>query len=368
MSRIEVKLVLLVMLIVIINSCGNKKSRKKIAFTICDSIHYFEQPRWWDNINVLIDDSIINVSKSPYDYLQLCRKHRTKKLYEDTFYKESYNQFRKYPLKAKYLFHTIKENMNSDVLHYFSDEVSHELSININKELFLCDKNYHTISTAENIAEDYLAICNYEKAKEYYKIALKLNQEEKDLEKDLSKLKNYDYRKENITKKINNTIEKEKGKLSQLDIANCGFNDKINFFLEKINDFKTPKRKEQIKAFIENRKVKEIFSDVLDEKTDNFYDDKTDYELALCNILYEDGKSDTPLIINPETMIRVKEYFRDYNMLDHMNFEVGIGNVAVLNEDRNEWLISFWSGIEDSHGITVIYLKGYKITDIHNVD
>ncbi|WP_159090864.1 hypothetical protein [Aquimarina aquimarini] len=333
---------------------------------ICDSIHYFEQPRWWDDINVLIDDSIMKVSKSANEYLQLCRAHRKEKLYNDSIYKESYDQYRKYPLKAKYLYNKIRKNSNSSLLHSFSKEVSHGLSIEINEQLFHCDKEYHNSSIAEYIGDDYFAICNYDKAISYYNLVLQLNKNEKDVEKDSTKLRYYDNKKKWVARKLTDIDEKLKG--SRRDVATCNFRDEINTILETINDYKTPKRKEQIKAFIENRREKEILSDILDENTDYFYTSKTDYELALCNILYEDAKSKNPLIINSKTITSVEENFKDFNMLDHTNFKVGISDIGTLNEDKDEWLISFWSDIEDSHGITVIYLKGYEITDIHSVD
>lgn len=371
MSRF-LKITFLCFICLIIYSCkkDDKKriSRKKIEFLICDSIHYFEQPRWWDDVNILIDDSIMNVSKSAEEYLKLCSRYRSQKLYNDTIYMNSYRQYRKYPLKAKYLYNKIKKSTNSDFLHSFSEEVSSDLSIKIKEQLFHCDKNYHNSSIAMNIGDDFSVICNYDKAMAYYNLGLKLNKKGKELEKDSTKFRGYENKKKWITEAINKVHKKTKNGYSRLDIANCSFSNEIDMILENINDYKTPKRKEQIKAFIENRREKEILTDILDENTDYFYNSKTDYEFALCNLMYKDAKSVNPLIINSKTIADVKENFKNFNMLDHTNFEVGINDVGTLNDERNEWLISFWSSIEDSHGITVIYLKGYEITDIHSVD
>lgn len=347
-----------------------QNSHKKLEFSICDSIYYFEQPRWWDSINVLVDDSLMTISKSADEYLNLCRKYRFKKLYSDSLYKNSYNQDIKYAVKAKYLYAKLKNSFNSEFLHSLSENVSHELSIDINKVLFNCDVKYHSSLTAYEIGNDYFSICEYKKAKSYYKLALQLNEEEKEKEKEKendnrSKLSSYKNKKEWILKKLSEISQKTK------DTRNkdfCLFRNKVNNLLLNLEKYSTPKRKKEIEAFIENRNFKEIMDEAVYEATDYFFMSKTDYELALCNLLYEDSKTEMPLIMNLKTNTIVKENFRDFNMLDHMNFKIGINDILTVNEDRNEWLISFWSDIENSHGTTSVYLKGYEITGVYSVD
>ena len=94
---------------------------------------------------------------------------------------------------------------------------------------------------------------------------------------------------------------------------------------------------------------------------------KSDYEIALCNLLFEDAKKENPLILNKELKNQVIQNFKDFTMTA-ADFDIGINDVGILNRDKEEWLISFWSSIEDVHGITVVYFKGYEITSVHSVD
>lgn len=354
---------------VLIYSCTTnstkKISRKKIDFSICDSIHYFEQPRWWDDINILIDDSIMNVSKTADQYLRLCSSYRTDKLYKDTIYKASYLQRDKYNLKAKYLYHKIKKSTNTKFLYFFSDKVSHDLAIKINEQLFNCDPNFYNSEIAHRIGDDYAAICNYKEATRYYNLGLALNKKARALDKDSTKLSDYNNRERWLNESLTKLAAKSKDNNQK---ALCGFRNDIAPILENINKYTTPKRKEEIKAFLENRAVKEILDDALNKNTDYFYKYKTTYELALCNLLYEDSKSEKPLIITPKILKEVKENFKGFNELDHANFEIGVSDVGTLNEDKDEWNLSFWSDIENSHGITVVYFKGYEVTGVYSVD
>ncbi|MFC5047205.1 hypothetical protein ACFSTE_12120 [Aquimarina hainanensis] len=341
--------------------CNSPKKIKKenISLQVCDSIHDFEVPEWWGETKIYINDAIIHESTSINDYMTLTRKER-ETLYNS--YEENVENYQKCYLKTRHAYTAIKNEKDENFLSLLCSEIPHHLSVEIWKKKFECEKKSYI---AERIADDYFYVCDFDQALQFYKIALQVNEKEKKQETDEKQLHSYDYYRKEIGKKIQKSQSAldEKREVGYV----CDFRDTLNELLEHIEDYKNPKRKKAVMSLIKSQYQKDILQAIADKNTDYFYETKSDYEIALCNLLFEDAKKENPLILNKELKNQVIQNFKDFTMTA-ADFDIGINDVGILNRDKEEWLISFWSSIEDVHGITVVYFKGYEITSVHSVD
>ena len=327
-----------------------KKKEHKLAplgtmnIKVLDSVYAIEKPKWWDNTEIWIIDSLLKKSESHRAYLSLL----TRDNYD--LFREKYSsdiERKRHYFKSLIYFYSIGKNSFDDVLFEARYSGSYKLEAQLREIRFNTNKEKYLYYEAEKIGELYFDAGELNKAKKYYHKAKELA------------LKKTKIELENINKSI--------AKIEAIDNPRQFIKEKQMFIrtldsiIVNIGDLKTDKYLNKLdglsKGYFEKK-----FSE-LNISNKEMLKNASVLELALTLLVVE--KRET--IITKELIEEVRQSFKDFNLIEHDDFEVNISGASLYRFDRDEWILSFWA-TGDIGGLAVANFKGMEFKGIDMVD